>query len=141
MSIDTEKSAILEMTEKLCETILDQPEYKEINRKINTFAYNEQAKMLYQSLYDHQMRLHQKQQQGFPVTDEESQAFQKEYEKALENDTIKEFIEAQQQIEEIEQTVNMYVSTTIKLGRLPKPEDFQSGSCGCGGGACGCGGH
>lgn len=143
MSVETDKNPIIEMTEKLCEAILEQPEYKEINEKLNTFTYNENSKVLYQSLYEHQMRLQQKQQQGLPVSEEETQAFQAEYEALLEDEAARGFIEAQQAIEQIEQTVNMYVSNTIKLGRVPTPADFQasSGSCGCGGGGCGCSGH
>lgn len=138
MSIQQEKSAIVEMTEKLCETILEQPEYKEIYRKINAFSENEIAKKQYQTLFEHQNYLQQKQQQGAPVTEQETKAFQKEYAALLENKTAREFIEAQQAIEQIEQTVNNYVSTTIKLGRLPNEEDL-TGACGCGNTNCGCG--
>lgn len=143
MAINLEKSPIIEMTEKLCAAILEQPEYKEINDKLTAFSDDEHAKMLYQSLYDHQNRLQAKQQQGLPITEEETHAFQAEYESLLENENARGFIEAQQMIEEIEQTIQSYITNTIKLGRVPRPEDFlqHQGGCGCGGGSCGCGGH
>ncbi|MFA8438608.1 YlbF family regulator [Pueribacillus sp. YX66] len=143
MAINLDKSPIIEMTEKLCAAILEQPEYKEINEKITTFSHDTHAKTLYQSLYEHQMRLQQKQEQGLPITEEETHAFQTEYESLLENEAAKGFLEAQQMIEEIEQTINSYITNTIKLGRVPRPEDFlqHQGGCACGGGSCGCGGH
>lgn len=141
MSLQSGKSPIIEMTEKLCATILEQPEYKEISEKINKFSADEHAKQLYQSVYEHQMRLQEKQMQGLPITEEETEAFQTEYEALLELETARGFIEAQQMIEEIEQTIQSYIANTIKLGRVPRPEDFiQGGACGCGG-SCGCGGH
>lgn len=140
MSIQQEKSAIVQMTEKLCQTILEQPEYKEIYQKINTFSNNEIAKKQYQTLFEYQTHLQRKQQQGIPITPQENKAFQMEYEELLKNTTAREFIEAQKAIEEIEQTVNNYVSTTIKLGRLPKQEELSVGACGCGNSSCGCSG-
>lgn len=141
MPLLSEKSPIIEMTEKLCATILEQPEYKEISEKINKFSVDEHAKQMYQSVYEHQMRLQEKQQRGIPITEEESEAFQMKYEALLELETARGFIEAQQMIEEIEQTIYSYIANTIKLGRVPRPEDFiQGGACGCGG-SCGCGGH
>lgn len=142
MSLQSGKSPIIEMTEKLCATILDQPEYKEISEKINKFSEDEHAKQMYQSVYELQMRLQEKQMQGLPITEEETESFQMEYEALLELETARGFIEAQQMIEEIEQTVQSYITNTFKLGRVPRPEDFiQGGTCGCGGGSCGCGGH
>lgn len=141
MAINLEKSPVIEMTEKLCAAILELPEYKEISKKIHAFSDDEHAKQLYQSLYNHQMRLHEKQQQGLPITEEETHAFQTEYETVLENEAARGFIEAQQMIEEIEQTINAYITNTIKLGRVPRPEDFiQERHSGCGG-SCGCGAH
>ena len=47
-------------------------------------------------------------------------------------------IEAQQNLHEVQETVNQYISKTLELGRVPSDEEME-GCCGGGGGhSCGC---
>ena len=52
------------------------------------------------------------------------------------NPVARDFVGAQQSIHKMQETVTQYVAKTYELGRIPTPEDFDSGSCGP---SCGCG--
>jgi cell fate (sporulation/competence/biofilm development) regulator YlbF (YheA/YmcA/DUF963 family) len=135
MSTKVEKDPIIEMTEKLCETILEQPEFKEIKESIATFTSDNTASSEYQEVFNEQVRLQQKQQQGLPISEEETEAFQNRYHELVSNPIVKNFVDAQQAMHKIEQTVTQYVNKTFELERVPKEKDFESGSCGP---SCGC---
>lgn len=141
MLVETNGNAIIEMTEKLCETILEQPEYKNVRDKIDAFSLDDEAKSQYQAVYEQQTYLQEKQQQGLQVTEEESANFRKAYQALLNNERARGFIEAQQAVEEVEETIAKYVSYTLKNGQVPQLENLSSSSCACGGSGCGCGGH
>ncbi|WP_171016629.1 YlbF family regulator [Pseudalkalibacillus caeni] len=134
MEIKTDKSPILTKTEELCKTILDQPEFTDIKTSIDSFFNNEEAKSIYQNLYSKQQVIRQKQQQG-TLTDEEFSEYKQVEEKALTIPEINQFINAQQQMHKIEETIKQYVSKTFQLGRVPEDSDFEAGSCGP---SCGC---
>ena len=51
--------------------------------------------------------------------------------------SISGFIEAQQNLHEVQETVNQYISKTLELGRVPSDEEME-GCCGGGGHSCGC---
>ena len=141
MLLDQKKSALIEKTEELCQTILEQPLYQKLKEKIGAFMQDEKLKPLYQNLCDQQDRLQAKQQRGEEISDEDIEAFEKDRDLFFDNDLAKDFMDAQKQMNAVLDTVNRYVSKTIELGRLPKEEDLQSGCCGGGsggGGGCGC---
>ena len=51
----------------------------------------------------------------------------------------REFMDAQEELHELQQSVQTYVNKTLELGRLPTESELSHGSCGHG---CGCGhGH
>jgi hypothetical protein len=45
------------------------------------------------------------------------------------------FLDAQQALHQLQETVTQQLTKTLELGRMPTKEDFESGSCGSG---CGC---
>ncbi|RBW70741.1 YlbF family regulator [Bacillus taeanensis] len=135
MSTKIEKDPIIKMTEKLCETILEQPEFKEIKESITAFTNDHTASSEYQEVFNEQVRLQQKQQQGLPISEEETETFQNRYHELIGKPVVKNFIDAQQAMHKIEQTVTQYVNKTFELERVPKEEDFEAGSCGP---SCGC---
>jgi cell fate (sporulation/competence/biofilm development) regulator YlbF (YheA/YmcA/DUF963 family) len=135
MQTITEANAILEKTRELCQVILDQPEFQTIRQRITDFMSDEEAKSQYQFLSEQGEVLQLKQQQGLPLTQEEIAEFENRRETFLTNPTAKGFLDARQQMQQMQESVDQYVAKTFELGRLPEENDFQSGSCGSG---CGC---
>lgn len=68
------------------------------------------------------------------MTREEIEAFEQERETIMQNGVIRGFLEAQQQMQRVHETVGRYVMKAMELGRVPEEDDFA----GCGQG-CSCG--
>jgi len=120
---------------ELCETIVRQPEFENIRRRIDAFMGDQNAQRLYQSLDEKGHQLHEKQHQGLPLADAEITAFEAERDSFMRNPVAKDFVEAQEEMQNMQREVGQYVSKTFELGRVPSDADFDSGSCGHG---CGC---
>ena len=135
MQTITETNTILEKTRELCQVILDQPEFQTIRQRITDFMSDDEAKSQYQFLSEQGEVLQLKQQQGLPLTNEEIAEFENRREAFLTNPIAKGFLDARQQMQQMQESVDQYVAKTFELGRLPAEDDLQSGSCGSG---CGC---
>jgi cell fate (sporulation/competence/biofilm development) regulator YlbF (YheA/YmcA/DUF963 family) len=131
----TTENALIEKTRELCETILSQPEYQTIRRQVDAFFDDESAQAAYQLLSSKGEYLQHKQAQNAPVSGEEIAEYESHREKFFSNPVSRDFVGAQQAIHKMQETVTQYVAKTFELGRVPGPEDFESGSCGSG---CGC---
>jgi cell fate (sporulation/competence/biofilm development) regulator YlbF (YheA/YmcA/DUF963 family) len=126
---------LVQKTRELCETILKQPEFQAIRANMDKFMADQQAQQMYQDLSEKGQYLQHKQQQGVQLENAEIEAFEKQRETFFNNPVAKNFVEAQQQMHEMQDEVNKYLSKTFELGRLPEEKDFEGGSCGSG---CGC---
>ena len=135
MQATIEETPVMQKTRDLCQTILDQPEYRQIRQRIDAFMGDEAAKNQYQLLMEKGDALQQKQQLGMPLDGGEVAEFEKNRELLLNNPVATEFLSAQQQMHKIQESVMQYVSKTFELGRVPEAEDFPSEGCGSG---CGC---
>lgn len=133
--ITQEETPVIRKTRELCQTILDQPAYQEIKRTIQEFLADAGLRDHYQRLCDKQDMLHEKHDNGLPVTDEEIAEFERDESSFLANPVAQKFIESQRAMHKIEKTVSSYVRKTFELGRLPVDDDFQGGGCGP---TCGC---
>ncbi|MDB6035592.1 MAG: hypothetical protein JWM16_5930 [Verrucomicrobiales bacterium] len=131
----TEDTIILQKTRELCETIVQQPEFQEIRGRIDAFMANEEAKSQYQRVIEKGESLQQKQQMGLPLSNDEITEFEGHRETLVNNPVAKGFLDAQNQMQKVQESVGQYVAKTFELGRIPSAEDFDSGSCGSG---CGC---
>ena len=130
-----EESVITQKTRELCQTILDQPEVQTILRQVESFMSNEEAKTQYQLLSEKGEFLQHKQQQGLPLSNEEIADFEQRREALFNNPVARGFLDAQQEMHKMQDSLGQYVAKTFELGRVPSPDDFPSGSCGSG---CGC---
>lgn len=135
MTLTTEDSLIIHKTKELCQTILDHPDFESMKRQIDKFMSDEEAKEQYQSLVEKGEILNVKQQQGLRLTTEEIADFEQHREAVVNNPVAKGFLEAQQAMHKVQESVGQYVAKTFELGRVPEDEDLGSGSCGHG---CGC---
>jgi cell fate (sporulation/competence/biofilm development) regulator YlbF (YheA/YmcA/DUF963 family) len=129
-----EETVITQKTRELCQAIVEQPSFQSIRRQIDEFMANDEAKMLYQVLSERGEYLQHKQTQGAQLTNEEIAEFEQQRDAFVNNPVARGFMDAQQQIQQMQESVNKYLTKTFELGRLPGPEDLSSG-CGTG---CGC---
>jgi cell fate (sporulation/competence/biofilm development) regulator YlbF (YheA/YmcA/DUF963 family) len=127
--------AIVEKTRELCETIIAQPDFQRIRNRIDAFMADDAAKIQYQTVMEKGDTLQQKQQMGVQLTAEEISEFEKNRDALVNNPVARDFLDAQQAMQKVQQSVGQYVSKTFELGRTPTDQDFDSGSCGSG---CGC---
>ena len=135
MQTQTESNAVLEKTRELCQTIVDDPALGLIRQRVDAFLANDQARGQYESVMSKGQALQEKQQRAEPLTSEEISDFEKHREQLLGNPIARGFLDAQEQLHEIQHSIHKYVSKTLELGRVPGPEDLEES---CGHGGCGC---
>ena len=135
MLTQSEQNLVLEKTRELCSTILAQPNMGTIRKNIDSFMADDKSKTQYETLMAKGQELHEKQHRSLPLSGDEVSAFEKQREAMLGNPVARGFLDAQQALHQIQETVTQQIVKTLELGRLPKDEDFDQGSCGHG---CGC---
>jgi cell fate (sporulation/competence/biofilm development) regulator YlbF (YheA/YmcA/DUF963 family) len=135
MTTATAQSPIQLKLQELCETILSQPEFESIRQRVDAFMADDASKALYQKVVEQGDALHQKQQSGEKIDDGTVSTFEKDREALFGNTVAKGFLEAQEEIHNITQSVNKTVAKTFELGRVPTDSDTNEESCGTG---CGC---
>jgi cell fate (sporulation/competence/biofilm development) regulator YlbF (YheA/YmcA/DUF963 family) len=134
METTIEETDLIRKTKELCQAILDQPTMPSIRQRVNAFMADEQARGQYDTLMSKSQALQQKQQLSMPLTGEEIADFEQHREALLNNPVARGFLDAQEELHDVQESIHQYVSKTLELGRLPSEEDLQGG-CGHG---CGC---
>jgi cell fate (sporulation/competence/biofilm development) regulator YlbF (YheA/YmcA/DUF963 family) len=122
-------------TNELCTAILEQIEAGGIKKRIDTFLADTAARSAYESLMSKGQALQEKQHHGQPLDPAEIAAFEKDRDTLLKNPVASAFLDAQEEMHELQSTVKKTVAKTIELGRIPTVEELSGGSCGEG---CGC---
>src|ERR1035438_3820317 len=103
MAPTIEETAIARKTRELCQTILDEPRRQAVR---------------------------QKQQMSQPLTGEEISDFEQHRDKLLKDPVARGFLDAQQELHQVQEAIVKHVSKTLELGRLPSEEDLSGGCCG-----------
>jgi hypothetical protein len=75
---------------------------------------------------------------SMPLSGEEIAAFEQDRDALLKNQVAKDFLDAQEELHQVQHSIQQYVGKTLELGRMPTEEDLNGGGCGQG---CGCHGH
>ena len=135
METMTENSTVLIKTKELCQAILEEPNMSSIRQRMDAFMGDEEARSLYDGLVTKGQALQQKQQLSMPVSGEEVADFEQHRTALFNNPIAQGFLDAQEQLHKVQESVQQYVSKTLELGRLPTDEEINGGSCGHG---CGC---
>ena len=135
METTTEESAILSKTKELCQAILEEPDMRQVRQRVDAFMADEQARTLYDGLVTKGKALQQKQQLSTPLSGEEVADFEQHRTALFNNPVARDFLDAQEKLHQVQESVQHYVSKTLELGRLPTDEEMNGGSCGHG---CGC---
>ena len=127
----TENSPVLEKTLELCEVILAQPEFGAMRQQLDDFMANESAQSAYRDLSEMGAALREKHHQGVSPTPAEVETFEQRREAFLADPVARGFLDAQQAMQDVRDTVGRYVTRTFELGRKPTPDDFHSCGSGC----------
>jgi len=123
-------------TNELCEAILQEIQSGGIRQRIDTFLNDATARGAYESLMSRGQALQEKQHHGQQLEPAEISSFEKDRDALLKNPVAAGFLDAQEEMHELQSTVKKMVGKTIELGRIPTAEDLaEGGSCGSG---CGC---
>ena len=128
---ELENGAVLEKTHELCQTLVSQPAFVALRRNVDAFLADEEAKRLYQDLAGESERLQHKQHQGATLTHEEISGYENQREALERNEVARAFMDAQQQMQRVQQTISRYVNKTMEIGRVPEPDDFETCGHGC----------
>ena len=135
MTTQIGENAIIEKTKALCQAIVDQPAMSSIRRRVDAFLSDASARGQYETLMTKGQALQEKQTQGRQLERAEIADFEKHREVLLNNPIARGFLDAQEELHEIQHSIQKYVTKTLELGRVPKAEDMEDHSCGDG---CGC---
>jgi cell fate (sporulation/competence/biofilm development) regulator YlbF (YheA/YmcA/DUF963 family) len=126
-------------TNELCQAILEQIQSNGIRQRIDTFLADATARGQYESLMSKGQALQEKQHNGQTLEPAEISAFEKDRDSLLKNPVASGFLDAQEEMHDLQHSVQKFVAKTIELGRLPSADDLtEGGSCGHG---CGCHDH
>jgi cell fate (sporulation/competence/biofilm development) regulator YlbF (YheA/YmcA/DUF963 family) len=136
MGFEIMATTIENKARELCETIVAQPQWNSIRNRIDTFLSDDTARGQFDEVNRKGQSLHEKQHSGQPLNGQEIAEFEKQRDALLKNPVARGFLEAQDELHEIQHSVQKYISKTLQLGRVPTDADFkEEGSCGEG---CGC---
>ncbi len=134
MQTTIEESEVIQKTKELCQAILEQPNMPSIRERIDAFMGDEAARAQYDGLMMQGQALQQKQQMSLPLTGEEISEFEQKRDALMNNPVARGFMDAQEELHQVQDAVQQFVSKTLELGRMPSEEDMNGGSCrhGCG---------
>jgi cell fate (sporulation/competence/biofilm development) regulator YlbF (YheA/YmcA/DUF963 family) len=135
MALTAQDTTILEKTKELCQSIVEHPDYQSLRRNIDQFLANDGARQDYQTLVEKSEELNHKQHEGVRLTQAEITEFESHRERVVNNPVAADFIRAQQEMHQMQESINKYLSKTFELGRVPAESDMESEGCGHG---CGC---
>ena len=139
MQTTIEESPVMQKTRELCQTILEQPNMQSIRQRIDAFMGDDKTRSQYDNVVNKGQALQQKQQMAVALSGEEIAEFEQHRDDLMKNPVAKNFMDAQEELHQVQQSVHQYVNKTLELGRLPSEEEMSGGGCGSG---CGCGhGH
>jgi cell fate (sporulation/competence/biofilm development) regulator YlbF (YheA/YmcA/DUF963 family) len=138
MEATIEETAITRKTRELCQMILDEPSMQALRQRIDTFMADEETRAQYDGLIAKGQALQEKQQKSVALTGEEISDFEQQRDSLLKNPVARGFLDAQQELHEVQQSIQKYINKTIELGRLPTEDELGSGCCGEHEHGCGC---
>ena len=134
-SID--EKAIQEKTRELCSLILAQPRFKNLTHDVKAFLDDQVSQEEYRKVSRLGRELHERQMSGQNLEESAISEFEKLRFSLLENPVARAFIEAQSEMNRIQDSIHKHISKSFELGRVPADEDLECED-GCSGSDCGC---
>ena len=135
MTLIQDDSEVMLKTRELCETLASQASFQTLLANMSAFTADEAAQQQYDEVAQLSEKLQHRQRSGGEISAAEIADFEGKRDQLLQNSVVRGFLDAQEQMQQVRQTVSMYVMKTFEVGRVPEKEDFKS--CGHG---CNCGG-
>jgi len=133
------ENVIIEKTKALCQAIVDQPAMSSIRQRVDAFLADASARGQYETLMSKGQALQEKHSQGHEPESAEIADFEKHRDALLNNPVGRGFLDAREELHEIQHSIQKYVSKTLELGRVPTAEDMEEQEDhSCGDGGCGC---
>jgi cell fate (sporulation/competence/biofilm development) regulator YlbF (YheA/YmcA/DUF963 family) len=115
----------------LCQALLEDEKLKGVFASIDAFMENDASKELFSEMKTRGEELQTKQQAGIELTAGEVEEYNKLREKMLDDPAANGFVDAQESIQSVHQTIGNWVSLVFENGRMPTEEEF-AGHCGPG---------
>lgn len=133
----TEESVLTLKARELCEAIVANPDFQASQQRIEAFMADEIARAQYEAVVNKGQELQEKQQRSQPLGGSEIAEFEKQREALLANAVARGFIEAQDEMHKLQNSIKKQINKTLELGRVPSAEELEESSCD-GHGGCGC---
>src|SRR5689334_12734861 len=130
-----DETSVMQKTRELCQAILEQPGMQDIRLRMDAFMADGPSRSQYEALVNKGQVLQEKQQNALPLSGEEIADFEQHRDTVLRNPVARGFLDAQDELHKVQNSVQRYVTKTLELGRLPTEEELGGDSCGHG---CGC---
>jgi len=131
-----ESPVLLVKVRDLCESILADPGYQSLMRQVDDFFDDDDAREHYRQATELGQALQQKQRMGVELDSAEVGEFERHREAVVADPVTRRFLDAQNALGELQSSLSAWIGKTIELGRLPDPDELESG--GCCSGSCGC---
>lgn len=135
MDTTAQESAITKKTLELCQALVEEPQMQSIRKRIDAFMADEDARNQYDTLVSKGQALQEKQRNSQPLSGEEVSEFEQGRDTLLGNPVARGFLDAQEELQQVRDSIQKYVNRTLELGRVPTGEDMSSccdHGCGCG---------
>jgi cell fate (sporulation/competence/biofilm development) regulator YlbF (YheA/YmcA/DUF963 family) len=129
MESTIQESAVILRTKELCQALLEEPTMRSIRKRIDSFMGDEKSRNQYQDLVEKGQALQEKQQSSMPLTGEEIASFEEDRDALLKNPVARDFMDAQEELRQVQKSIHKYVDKTLELGRLPTEEELSEGCC------------
>jgi len=130
----------MEKTRDLCAAIVGHADFGLLQEKVEEFLADDAARSQFQNVQELGEELHHKQHAGIELGETEVMEWEEARAGLTENDLVRSFLEARNQLESVQRSIGRYIGMTMELGRLPTADEIavKEGGC-CGGhGGCGC---
>ncbi len=130
-----EGSPLLVKTLELCSALTASPDFQSVQARMQRFEADADAGALLAALNEKGAALQEKQQLGLPLAEAEIGEFEAARQAFFGNPLAQDFVQAQEQMQKMQQAIAKYVGKAFETGRVPVADDF-AGDCSDGG--CGC---
>ena len=137
MPTQIEENPVTQKTRELCQAIVDLPNLRAARQRIDAFLSNAAARGQYESLIAKGQTLQEKQQNSVPLDGTEIADFEKQRDALLATPVARGFLDAQEELHDLQHSIQKFVSKTLETGRVPTAEDLGDGECD-GHDSCGC---
>lgn len=117
---------IKEKAQELAEEIINSPEYQKMKDAEQTVMNDEIASNLMEELESAQKRIQMAQMNGQEIDQSQQKKIQNLKAKMQQNPEIKDFLQAQQEFNQVMEDVNEIISNALQ-GKEPEPDQQDSG--------------